>query len=157
MKAGDRVDAIKLIADRLQYDDWSDLQLVLGQFGFDLPTEGLEKRPYILNTLAGASDLHISEIYDYVPSQGSPAAESADLPWSAGMFRLFGSHRSLDKGPVAEVKEKLNVLAIDLFVAHEDIEPTKEWLMVIEAALGSCDALAAFLTPNFLGSDWCDQ
>ena len=43
------------------------------------------------------------------------------------------------------------------FVAHEDIEPTKEWLNTIESALLTCDALLAMLDNNFRTSNWCDQ
>jgi hypothetical protein len=46
---------------------------------------------------------------------------------------------------------------MDAFVAHDTIEPTREWQRMIEAALGSCDALAVFLTNDFVESKWCDQ
>jgi hypothetical protein len=46
---------------------------------------------------------------------------------------------------------------VDAFVAHDTIEPTREWRDVLEAALLSCDALCAILTPDFLSSPWCDQ
>lgn len=43
------------------------------------------------------------------------------------------------------------------FVAHEDIDPTAEWLQTILGSLDTCDALAAILTDDFQGSNWCDQ
>jgi hypothetical protein len=51
----------------------------------------------------------------------------------------------------------LKKYAISSFVAHEDIEPTKEWQDEIEAALQTMDALAAILMPGFKESNWCDQ
>ncbi len=84
-------------------------------------------------------------------------AETRRLPWEVGLFRLFASHRADDKVLVSEVKQALANVAIDVFVAHEDIEPSEEWLQIIDASLGSCDALAAFLTPAFHSSEWCDQ
>ena len=42
-------------------------------------------------------------------------------------------------------------------MAHEDIEPTKEWQNEIEVALHSMDALTAILTEGFRESSWCDQ
>lgn len=50
---------------------------------------------------------------------------------------------------MAQVKTALRDVAVDGFVAHEDIEPTSEWVTEIETALETCDALATFLTPTF--------
>ncbi len=46
---------------------------------------------------------------------------------------------------------------VDTFVAHDDIEPTREWQDAIEAALRTCDALCALMTSDFIESKWCDQ
>ena len=51
----------------------------------------------------------------------------------------------------------LETRGIHCFVAHIDIEPTREWQDEIESALETCDALAAYLTPDFVISRWCDQ
>jgi hypothetical protein len=42
-------------------------------------------------------------------------------------------------------------------VAHEDIEPTKEFETEMLLALNSAHALVAFLTPDFHESRWTDQ
>lgn len=52
---------------------------------------------------------------------------------------------------------RLHHFQIAAFVAHDDIEPTKEWLPEIESALRTMDALAAIITPDFILSKWCDQ
>jgi len=44
-----------------------------------------------------------------------------------------------------------------VFVAHDTIEPSRKWQDEIESALGTADALAALLTPEFVHSKWCDQ
>jgi hypothetical protein len=77
--------------------------------------------------------------------------------WEVGMFRLFLSHVSAHKVGVSAFKDVLKGLGISAFVAHEDIEPTREWHKEIELALGSMHALAALLTPGFHESDWTDQ
>ena len=46
---------------------------------------------------------------------------------------------------------------ISSFVAHTDIEPTKEWQTQIETALATSDALVALLHPDFHASNWTDQ
>jgi hypothetical protein len=55
------------------------------------------------------------------------------------------------------LKTLLRSYGIDGFVAHDDIEPTREWQDVIESALATCEALLAWLTEDFPGSRWTDQ
>lgn len=51
----------------------------------------------------------------------------------------------------------LKPYGISSFVAHVDIEPTKQWQVEIEAGLFSMDALAALLMDGFKNSNWTDQ
>ena len=55
------------------------------------------------------------------------------------------------------MKSCLRYFGVDAFVAHDDIQPGKEWQIVIESALHTCDALAGLLHLGFRESDWCDQ
>ena len=55
------------------------------------------------------------------------------------------------------MKEALARFQVAAFVAHDDIEPTKEWQAEIERALRTMDALGAIIGPGFLESRWCDQ
>jgi hypothetical protein len=48
-------------------------------------------------------------------------------------------------------------LGFDAFVAHEDIEPSRQWREAIEEALATCHALVAYVTPDFRESNWCSQ
>jgi len=77
--------------------------------------------------------------------------------WREGYFRLFISHSAVIKNKVKKLQDYLFEHGISAFVAHEDIEPTKEWLNTIESALLTCDALLAMLDENFRTSNWCDQ
>ncbi len=77
--------------------------------------------------------------------------------WRQGYFRLFLSHISKHKVEASQVQRMMLKYAVSVFVAHEDIEPTKEWQNEIELALSSMDAMAAFLTEGFGESKWCDQ
>ena len=77
--------------------------------------------------------------------------------WRQGYFRLFLSHISKHKVEASQIQKTLAKCAISVFVAHEDIEPTKEWQNEIELALSSMDALAVLLTEGFSESKWCDQ
>ncbi|AIT09566.1 hypothetical protein LO80_06040 [Candidatus Francisella endociliophora] len=77
--------------------------------------------------------------------------------WKAGHFRLFLSHLASFKVQTSHLQTALRKYAISSFVAHEDIEPTKEWQSEIEAGLKTMDALVAILMPGFQESKWCDQ
>ena len=77
--------------------------------------------------------------------------------WEANHFRLFVSHLSSFKERTGRLQISLRRFSISAFVAHVDIEPTKEWQDEIEAALFSMDALAAILMPGFKESSWTDQ
>lgn len=77
--------------------------------------------------------------------------------WTEGYFRLFLSHLAERKVEVHKLKDSLRYYGISAFVAHDDIQPSKEWQDEIELALRSMDSLAALVTPKFIESKWCDQ
>jgi TIR domain-containing protein len=77
--------------------------------------------------------------------------------WQTGFFRLFISHTSATKSSAHNLKAALGKFQVAAFVAHDDIEPTREWQLEIERALRTADALAAIITPDFVESSWCDQ
>lgn len=72
-------------------------------------------------------------------------------------FKVFLSHKSEYKKEAATLKVSLRRYGISCFVAHNDVEPTKEWQKVIEQALLSTDALIALLTDRFFQSNWTNQ
>src|SRR3990167_623752 len=46
---------------------------------------------------------------------------------------------------------------ISAFIAHEDIEASREWRDEVEAGLESMQVLVAVVEPGFKESDWCVQ
>ena len=83
--------------------------------------------------------------------------ETEQRLWGDLGFRLFLSHKAEHKKQATELKWALSSFGVTCFVAHEDIEPTKEWQDEIEAALFSMDALAALMTEGFFESVWTNQ
>ncbi len=77
--------------------------------------------------------------------------------WREGYFRLFISHLADHKANVQRLKRELEKWGVSAFVAHTDIEPTREWQLEIEAALFSMDAMLPVLMPGFKESNWTDQ
>ncbi|MCK5014457.1 MAG: toll/interleukin-1 receptor domain-containing protein [Candidatus Omnitrophica bacterium] len=86
----------------------------------------------------------------------TPASRSADF-WIDGYLRLFVSHLSSNKERVSDLKGYLERWGISAFIAHEDIEPSREWMKEVEAGLETMDALVAIVEPGFKESDWCAQ
>jgi hypothetical protein len=161
VKPGDRIRLIKKLAPRLASLDWSELDLTLRQFGFSWSEEWEgDKRSYVMWHLERVDDdqklLDLKE-YLFPTAEHEMSVAPLEGPWEGDFFKLFLTHVAAKKKFVSDVKTHLRRLGIDGFVAHADIKPTKEWLDVIDQALRSCDALAAFLTNGFKESDWTDQ
>jgi TIR domain-containing protein len=81
----------------------------------------------------------------------------ASAIWQDSKIRLFVSHVSSARAEIGDIAEVLDRFGFSTFVAHADIEPTREWSSVIEEALTTCDVLVAFLTKDFHASLWTDQ
>ena len=90
-------------------------------------------------------------------SKNSNDSDPKPKYWIEGYLRLFISHSSSDKLIAQNIKDTLEIYAISGFVAHSDIEPTKEWQKEIELALNTCDSALALLSPKFHKSKWTDQ
>lgn len=164
MKPGDRVEILKRLATKLVELNPHDFELTLETFGFpvgwwDWP--GDDPYPYAVNKLKQGTDEQLFVLYEHlyggeaIPRTAKPLLTEGR--WESGQFRLFMTHISSARAFVTEVKLRLAGFSIDGFVAHEDIEPTKEWVTEIELALETCDALVAILTPDFHTSNWTDQ
>lgn len=89
--------------------------------------------------------------------QAGPTDAQVKHIWGDDTLRIFFSHLSSDKITATQLKSELARFGIAAFVAHEDIEPTKEWQDEIELALRSMHALAALVTPGFHDSRWTNQ
>lgn len=132
--------------------------------GHNVPTQENyptnSKRSYSKDMLASVSDDVLYKIAEELaleaPARGSAPTREVTF-WKAGHFRLFLSHLASFKVQTSHLQTALRKYAISSFVAHEDIEPTKEWQEEIEAALNTMDALVAILMPGFQESRWCDQ
>lgn len=77
--------------------------------------------------------------------------------WTPGQLRLFICHKADKRREATDLKGTLDSFGVSCFVAHEDIEPTKEWQIEIERALFSMEALVALMTGGFHDSNWTDQ
>jgi hypothetical protein len=166
VQPGERVTIIKKAAQTLAAQGWGDIDLILSQFGFPTSDDWTaDEYSYLVQHLKSGNDDALAELNAYLhpgevpPTQPPPeVVEDPDSPWQTGGFRLFMTHVAAEKSHVGKLRDALAEHSIEAFVAHQVIEAGKEWEKVIETALRSCDALAAWMTPaGFKESDWCDQ
>ncbi len=77
--------------------------------------------------------------------------------WNTANFRVFISHISKNKIGAGKLQKTLLPYSISAFVAHADIEPTKEWENEIINALDLADGMVTLLHKGFHESKWTDQ
>jgi hypothetical protein len=166
MKVTDRFDAIDKIGRELQRRfGYTEIDMYLAQFGVEPPPKesvGVNSkwiyskaalRIAPLSTIAQiADDLGLGSLTQLSAQANPPAI------WKGtSELRLFLSHISKDKDKSTRLRDCLKPHGIQAFVAHEDIEPTREWQTEIERALFAMDALVAIHTPGFSKSYWTQQ
>lgn len=160
MNASQRINLLKELASRLSTEEWSVLDLTLSQFGVKTTDAWRgDKFPYILEMAQTASDEQLEGLAQHVGFDVRTPASSSLSPsfWRSGHLRLFLSHLSAERVLASDLKAALLPYGISAFVAHRDIEPTKEWQDEIELGLTTADALCALLHPSFHESKWTDQ
>lgn len=126
-----------------------------GEFLYRIPPE-----------LQEASDETLADIHKFVVGLTAGVVtpgvddngpdEGADL-WTPGQIRVFLSHSAIYKQFVGDVASRLSRGGIHGFVAHDSIEPTREWQAEIERALRSADVFVGLIHPEFLPSAWTNQ
>ena len=155
----DRVRIISEIGRRLGASEWTIIRLTLGQFG--LPTinwSGSDRQAYIIRRIEDGDDGVLLSLvrhlgYDFA----APFPRTEPAFWRSGYFRLFISHLARYGRFAADLQDRLLSFGVSSFVAHNNIEPTREWQDEIEAALATCDGMLALLHPGFHDSKWADQ
>ena len=155
MQPSERVEIITRVANHLAALESRELvELIFTEFGF--PGEDTYNGVYFPETITvlQSGDADKLAALDYHLS-GRPLPPEGT--WADDHFRLFLTHVASQKEAASSLKHSLTKYGVDAFVAHADIEPAKKWLVVVESALYSCDALAGLLHKGFRTSDWCDQ
>lgn len=173
----------KYIIESFSDSDWYSLGQVTGKLKaitehprlFRSLSFGDDDYPYcvaeVLDTIFSDSGGLIPEVIDYFdidlwyqqkdPAKHkkifiSSAIKSADF-WKDGYVKMFVSHLSSNRERMSAMKLGLANWGISAFIAHEDIEASREWRDEVEAGLESMDILVAVVEPGFKESDWCVQ
>ena len=156
--SSDRDRLIDEIARRLSTKGWDEIERTLKQFGFsEVDLDGrVMGDELVIRTIESGPDGNLIRLsahlgYELSTSEPDPSC------WDKGLFRLFISHVDKHREFAHDVRNELLTYGISSFVAHDDIEPTKEWQQVIESALSTCHCMLALLHPEFHRSKWTDQ
>jgi hypothetical protein len=159
MHPSERIKHIKEISKELAKEDWNLLDLTLKQFGLPWTEQwnGDDKESYIIEMLGDCDPEALLELAKHLGLASQLENISEPEFWKAGEARIFLSHLAINKIQTSQLQLQLKRYGMTAFVAHEDIEPTKQWQLEIESALSSMDALVALLAPGFKESNWCDQ
>jgi hypothetical protein len=153
-----RVQYITEISRRLGTEGWAVIDLTLRQFGFTTTDDWRGgTADYVLNMVESGFDAEIAALAAHVGIDTGRQSSLQPPFWTPGYFRLFIGHSCVIKDKAGELQAALGKFGISGFVAHNDIEPTKEWQSEIELALATCDSLVALLTPEYHASKWTDQ
>lgn len=165
MNAYQRLGLINEIAVKLQQEmNTRDINVLLSGYGIRNNGETIvkSKRVFVQNKLSDvdintlkniASDIEIPlENYEI----GKNNFESKDV-WLPNKTKVFISHLARDKDKASKIQYYLLRNEISGFVAHEDIEPSEDWLESILYALETMDFLIALITPGFHNSIWTNQ
>jgi len=74
-----------------------------------------------------------------------------------GKVEVFLSYSHEDRVMAGKIATILKGKGFDVFLAHKDMEISKEWREQIFEHLKACGVLVALLTPNFEKSVWANQ
>lgn len=159
MTPSERLKHVKSISRELAKEEWPLIDLTLTQFGLTIDNKwsGGEKETYIIDIIGTAKDSVLLDLAKHLGTASELDTVEHPTFWKQEDPRVFISHLATLKEKTTGLKEALAKYGIRAFVAHNDIEPTKEWQVEIEAALSTMDALVALLSPGFNESKWCDQ
>lgn len=164
----------ELELNEIEYDSWNGgttgyaLVLEVPLQSFVALINGPEQTETILHTaMQRLTRPYPNEYIKEVIISPLPAADGSDrasrsitVPpsfWKPDHFKLFISHVSTYKVLASQIAYFLADYGISAFVAHEDIEPAKEWVEEIIIALSTMDACIALLSNDFPDSPWTDQ
>jgi hypothetical protein len=134
MRPGERVDLMRRLADQVDGSGMpgADVEVMLRGFGF--PAEGWDGgfdeslRTYVMRMIEQGQDEALVELDEYLLGGSSrDSLDPADLPWAAGTYKLFITHTHSHAALAGGVRNIFARWRIDAFVAHDTIEPTREW------------------------------
>ncbi len=170
MRRVDRTRLLIKVIERLAKEEWPTIDLIVGQFEGkrrdDWQGSTTAYVTWSLENVANDSLLELGEFFGLSSRNSADDAHELGVTELSAIKRIWGeksdariflSHCSSFSIEAGKLKENLRLLGISSFVAHTDIQPSKEWRQEIQRALKTMDVLAPLLTSDFHLSEWTDQ
>lgn len=165
MRKTDRVKLRTGIEGATEPESWDVIDMTLKTFGLPSiqPGQWGNDERTIMDSLSDATDEQLIELADHygVPLpfglSSTVATRTAVRSNEPTQLKMFASHMTKNKVLVHGFADELGKLGVELFVAHDDIHPTDEWVESIEDALRTADAALIFYHPGIKESFFCQQ
>ena len=132
---------------------------------YDFPllfVKGPDDFKYYLNQAQKLNYVEFDDTYKgyRLTMKGSRYLEESskkELTDSKKRILVFISYSTKDKETVGKIKRQLENFGLEVFVGHDDINPSSVWVKEIRENLKKCDIFIPFLTKDFKKSKWADQ
>ncbi len=136
-----------------------EIQTFFVEFKLKAPeTESWSNNFDVLGSLRGVNTNTLISMADDLDISTNNLIKTPPMDWrNADSTKVFISHLAKDKDIAKRTKDSLFQYNIEGFIAHEDIEPSKQWQDEIEKALDTMDFFIAIHTEGFSQSFWCQQ
>ena len=159
MNPSERIQRIKQISSSLGKEESSLIDLTLRQFELSYQScqSVYDREAYICREISDASNQDLTDLAVHLGISDRRMGSENPKGWEDEDIRIFISHLDKRKEEAAALAKALQKLGLKTFVAHTDIEPTREWQKEIEKALSTADGLLALIGSGFISSKWCDQ
>lgn len=149
-----RLRDVKFVRDELQKLDWEDQHLHLGTFGFPTPDYDMT----IQDCLLQGNDSDLQELASLLRGEQEVADVAAGAEASLPVpLKIFASHLAMKRAIVSDYAAQFQRYGIELFVAHDSIEPDSVWADEVLKMLRTSHCGLVFLHDKFGESGWCDQ
>lgn len=159
MTPSEKASLLLALCNALEPLDSREQDIVFRCFKINAPNRWNYNGDYVSDILCDCDIptlLGLAEHFRIGTDRGGIAVAFPDC-WNDQGLRVFISHSSANKAEAKALSDLLLPYGIKGFVAHEDIEPNRDWIEQIKRALFTCDVLIALVTADFKTSSWTNQ
>lgn len=159
MTPSEKASLLLALCNALEPLDSREQDIVFRCFKINAPNRWNYNGDYVSDILCDCDIptlLGLAEHFRIGTDRGGVAVAFPDC-WDDQGLRVFISHSSANKAEAKSLSDLLSPYGVKGFVAHEDIEPNRDWIEQIKRALFTCDVLVALVTSDFKTSSWTNQ
>jgi hypothetical protein len=153
MDRATKLKTVRFVRDELQGLDWEDQSLHLTTFGFSSP-----EHMTVQDCLLEGDETGLQELASYLRGEQDEAdLVAGPISQQTAPLKVFASHLAAHRSVVSTYAAEFQKYGIELFVAHDSIEPDAVWADEIVRSLRTAHCGIVFLHDGFNASGWCDQ